>query len=174
MTITTDYRKNKALMTDFHHVVGLAVRRKKVLAQRVFYSIFGILGIAAGALLLFIGENPAVAFLGLLAGGFFAFRAVYYYQYLGFFSARLMTKQVDSVQYTFDDEGVTIVVALEHCTHPYHVFQGVYESRRTFVLLVTNRIGYIIAKTDLSEGEITALRALLKERFEAPLTYFDV
>ena len=174
MTITTDYRKNKALMTDFHHVVGLAVRRKKVLAQRVFYSIFGVLGLASGVLLLVIDSDHAVALLGLLAGAFFAVRAVFYYQYLGFLSARLMLKQVDSVRYTFDDEGVTIDDALEHCVHPYHVFQGIYESRRTFVLLITNRIGYIIAKTDLSDEEISALRALLNARFEVPLKYFDV
>lgn len=173
MTITTDYRKNKELMTDFQRVVGQAVRRKKVLAQRVFYAIFGILGLAAGILLLPTGENLPGAVLGLLVGAFFAVRAVFYYQYLGFFSARLMVKQVDHVTYTFDDEGVTIDDALEHCVHPYHVFKGIYESRRTFVLLVAERIGYVIAKGDLSEGELTALRALFRERFEAPLTYFD-
>ena len=64
--------------------------------------------------------------------------------------------------------------ALEHCEHPYHVFHGIYEARRVFVLLVTTRIGYVIAKSDLSEGETEQLRALFKEKFEQPLVYFDV
>ncbi len=173
MTITTDYRKNKALMQDFHRVVAYAVRRKRVLAQRIFYGVFGVLGTAAGLLLLPVGGYVPAALVGLLAGVFFLVRCVFYYQYLGFFSARLMVRQVDSVRYTFGDDGVTIDDALEHCVHPYHVFQGVYESRRTFVLLLTGRIGYIIAKDDLSADETAALRALLEERFEAPLVVYD-
>ncbi len=174
MTILTDYKKHKALMKDFHHVVALAVRKRRVLAQRIFYSIFGFLGIAAGILVLAIGGNMAIGLVGIAAGIFFAVRALFYYAYLGFMSGRLMAKQIDTVRYTFDKENVIIDDALEHCEHPYHVFHGIYEARRVFVLLVTTRIGYVIAKSDLSEGETEQLRALFKEKFEQPLVYFDV
>ena len=173
MTITTDYKKNKALLADFNHVVARAVRRRRTMGMRIFCGIFGVLGLVAGGLLLWIGEDIPIAILGLVAGAFFAFRAVFYYQYIGFLAGRLLTKRVDQVVYTFDDEGVSVDNALEHCEHPYHVFEGVYESRRLFVLLVTNRVGYLIAKSDLKGEEIEALRALLQTRFEVPLTTYD-
>ena len=174
MTFTTDYRKNKKLMTDFHRVAALAMRRWRVLSQRIFYGVFGVLGIGCGIVLLVAGIEIPIALLGLLVGAYFISRMLFYYQYLGFFSGRLMAERVDHVQYTFGDEGVEIDDALEHCVHPYHVFHGIYESRRIFLLLVTNRIGYIIAKSDLSAEQETALRAILKERFEVPLVYYDV
>ena len=85
-----------------------------------------------------------------------------------------MTKQVDTVTYTIDEDTVIIDDALEHCEHPCHVFLGVYESRRLFVLMLTKRQGYFIAKEDLAEGQEEALRQRLKTQFEAPLQYFDV
>ena len=63
MTITTNYETTQALMTDFHHVTALATRKGRVLAQRIFYTVFGLLGLGNGILLLLIfGEidgNPA-------------------------------------------------------------------------------------------------------------------
>ena len=69
---------------------------------------------------------------------------------------------------------MTIDDALEHCTHAYSAFCGIYESRRIFALLMTPRVGYIIAKTDLSEEQMQELRTLLQEHFEVPLIYYDV
>ena len=46
--------------------------------------------------------------------------------------------------------------------------------KRIFALLLTPRTGYIIAKTDLSEEQMQELRALLQERFEVPLIYYNV
>ena len=54
------------------------------------------------------------------------------------------------------------------------LFCGIYESRRIFALLMTPRVGYIIAKTDLSEEQMQELRTLLQEHFEVPLIYYDV
>ncbi len=39
---------------------------------------------------------------------------------------------------------------------------------------MTPRVGYIIAKTDLSEEQMQELRTLLQEHFEVPLIYYDV
>ena len=177
MTVRTSYQRNKSLFTDFHHVAALATRRRRVLATRIFYGIFGVLGILCGVVLLFIGgdtRNYVMAALGLLFGAYFLVRALFYYRYLGFFTSRMMTKQVDTVTYTIDEDTVIIDDALEHCEHPCHVFLGVYESRRLFVLMLTKRQGYFIAKEDLAEGQEEALRQRLKTQFEAPLQYFDV
>ena len=177
MTISTSYQKNQNLMTDFHHVVSSATNPKRVVGQRVFYSIFGVLGISCGALLLALAEetsNYIMAVLGLLFGVYFAARAIFYYQYLGFFSARVMTKQIDEVTYRFEDDVLVIDDAVEHCEHPYHVVQGIYESKRTFVILITNRVGYIIAKNDLTEEEMLKLRNIFENKFEVPLVYYDV
>ena len=187
MTITTNYETNQALMTDFHHVTALATRRGRVLALRIFYTVFGLLGLGNGILLLLIFDeidgNPtstlAIAVLGVLFGAYFLFRAVFYYPYLGFFSRYMMRKRLSGrvsleVRYTFGGAGMAIDDALEHCTHAYSAFCGVYESRRIFALLLTPRTGYIIAKTDLSEEQMQELRALLQERFEVPLIYYNV
>ena len=186
MTITTNYETTQALMTDFHHVTALATRKGRVLAQRIFYTVFGLLGLGNGILLLLIfGEidgNPAstlaIAVLGMLFGAYFLFRAVFYYPYLGFFRKYVMRRRlsgrVSEVRYTFDKAEMTIDDALEHCTHAYSAFCGIYESRRIFALLMTPRVGYIIAKTDLSEEQMQELRTLLQEHFEVPLIYYDV
>ena len=186
MTITVDYLKNCHRMKDFQHVVALATRKGRVLGQRIFYAIFGVLGLGSGVLLLLIydqleGDGVSsilIAVLGLLAGAFFAVRALFYYQYLGFFSGRVMRKRlagyVSEVRYTFGEEEMTVDDALEHCSHPYSVFQGCYESRRLFVLLLTPRTGYFISKEDLEPGEEEALRALLTERLSKPPVYYDV
>lgn len=177
MTVRTSYQRNKSLFTDFQHVAALAMRRSRVRAVRIFYGIFGVLGVLCGAVLLFIGgasSNYVMAALGLLFGAYFLVRALFYYRYLGFFTSRMMTKQVDTVTYTIDEDTVIIDDALEHCEHPCHVFLGVYESRRLFVLMLTKRQGYFIAKEDLAEGQEEALRQRLKTQFEAPLQYFDV
>lgn len=176
MKVVTSYKKYKGLMTDFHHVVAQATRRGRVIGQRIFYGIFGFLGIASGCTLLFIATDRteySVAALGLIFGIYFAIRCLFYYQYLGFFTGRMMTKEIDEVIYTFDEEKVVIDNALEHCEHPYHVFFGVYESKRIFVLMVTKRIGYIIAKADFTQEELERFRALLCDRFEVPLKQFD-
>ena len=177
MTVRTSYQRNKSLFTDFQHVAALAMRRNRVRAVRIFYGIFGVLGVLCGAVLLFIGgasSNYVMAALGLLFGAYFLVRALFYYRYLGFFTSRMMTKQVDTVTYTIDEDTVIIDDALEHCTHAYSAFCGIYESRRIFALLMTPRVGYIIAKTDLSEEQMQELRTLLQEHFEVPLIYYDV
>ena len=177
MTVQTSYQKNKSLFTDFHHVAALATRRRRVLATRIFYGIFGVLGILCGVVLLFIGgdtRNYVMAALGLLFGAYFLIRALFYYRYLGFFTSRMMTKQVDMVTYTIDEDTVIIDDAMEHCEHPCHVFLGIYESRRLFVLMLTKRQGYFIAKENLEAGQEEELRALLEARFETPLQYFDI
>lgn len=177
VTITTDYKKNKKLMTDFHRVVGTALRRRKVIAQRIFYGIFGVLGIFSGISLLLIAEETSdwtIAFLGLLFGIYFFIRAVFYYQWLGFFSGRMLVKEVSTVQYTFGEETVSIDNALEHCEHPYHVFTGLYEARRIFVLMVTPRVGYVIDKAAFSEEALAQFRALMAEKFEVPPVQYDI
>lgn len=174
MVIRTNYQKNKKFFADLIHVVTLVNRRGRVLAERIFCGFFGVLGVAAGAMLLGMGENYALAVAGLLFGLYFLMRAFFYYRYVGFLSQRMMSGRVDVVEYTLDDDGVTIDDALEHCTHPYHVFLGVYESRRIFVLLLDKRQGYFIAKEDLSEEELMQLRGLIQQHFEMPLRYFDV
>lgn len=177
MTITTDYKQNKKLMTDFQRVVGQALRRRKVLAQRIFYGIFGVLGIFSGIVLLLIAEKTAefaLAFLGLLFGIYFFIHAAFYYQWLGFFSGRMLVKEVSEVKYTFEQDQVVIDDALEHAEHPYHVFTGLYEARRIFVLMVTSRVGYVIAKDALSEEELARFRALISEKFEIPLVQYDI
>ena len=174
MVIRTNYQKNKKFFADLIHVVTLVNRRGRVMAERVFCGFFGILGVGAGAMLLWMGENYALAVAGLLFGFYFLMRAFFYYRYVGFLSRRMMSGRVDVVEYTLDDEGVAIDNALEHCVHPYHVFQGVYESRRIFVLLLDKRQGYFIAKEDLTEEETAQLRSLIRERFETPLRYFDI
>ena len=177
MTITTNYQKNKAVVNDFFHVVTLATRRKKVRIERIFYTALGVLGLWAAVVLFFVGEDIAeytMAVLGTLAGIHFFLRGVFYYQYAGLFSRRRMIKEMDEIKYTFAEECVMVDSSLEHCESPYHVFQGIYESKRIFVLLLTQRIGYIIAKEDLSEEELSELRAILKAKFEVPLIYYDV
>ena len=84
MTITTNYETNQALMTDFHHVTALATRRGRVLALRIFYTVFGLLGLGNGILLLLIFDeidgNPtstlAIAVLGVLFGSIL-YRLIY-------------------------------------------------------------------------------------------------
>lgn len=174
MVVRTNYKKNKKLFADFQHVVALAVRRRRVLGERIFCGIFGVLGVTAGVVLLALGENLALAAAGIIFGAYFLIRALFYYRYLGFLTGRMMTNRVDVVEFTLDENTVMIDDALEHCEHPCHVFLGVYESRRIFVLLLAYRQGYFIAKEDLSEEEITQLRALLQKNFEVPLRYFDV
>lgn len=185
LTVLSDYEKSAALMADFHHVTALATRRGRVLAQRIFYGVFGFLGLFNGALLLWIGvvdgndtATWSIALLGLLFGAFFAVRGVFYYQYLGFISGRVMKKRlaghVSEVRYTFGDTDLTVDDALEHCVHPYHVFMAVCESKRIFALLLTPRVGYMIDKRDMKPAEIEALRAWIGAHFEKPLTYYDV
>lgn len=177
VTITTDYKKNKKLMTDFHRVVGTALRRRKVIAQRIFYGIFGLLGIFSGISLLLIATDStkySVAALGLLFGAYFFIRAAFYYQWLGFFSGRMLVKEVSTVQYTFKEDKVVIDNALEHCEHPYHVFTGLYEARRIFVLMVTPRVGYVIEKAAFSEEALAQFRTLMAEKFEVPLVQYDI
>ncbi len=93
---------------------------------------------------------------------------------LFFVGEDIAEKEMDEIKYTFAEECVMVDSSLEHCESPYHVFQGIYESKRIFVLLLTQRIGYIIAKEDLSEEELSELRAILKAKFEVPLIYYDV
>ncbi len=177
MTITTNYQKNKALMTDFHHVAALATRRKRVIRERIFFGVLGVLGLLCGILLFFVGEDVseyAMAVLGTLAGVHFFVRSLFYYQYLSFFTRRRMIKEMDTITYTFEDEYVSVDTSLEHCENPYRAFQGIYESRHIFLLMLTNRVGYVIAKEDLSEQELVQFRALLEVRFDVPLIYYDV
>ncbi len=144
MTITTNYETTQALMTDFHHVTALATRKGRVLAQRIFIQSLACWVWAMGFCCCSFWEidgNPAstlaIAVLGMLFGAYFLFRAVFYYPYLGFFSKYVMRRRlsgrVSEVRYTFDKAEMTIDDALEHCTHAYSAFCGIYESRRIFL-----------------------------------------
>ena len=176
MTVTT-YYCSKALIRDFQHVMARAGHPKRTLAKRILLAVLGTLFLLCALLLLLIGGGAfeyAFGILDLVCGIMCIVSAIWYYDRLARIALRSMPKNLDKMQFTFSENSILIDNALEHCEHNYSVFYGVCESRRLFVLMLTDRLGYSIDKSVLSEEETENLRNILQTRFSGPLIVYNI
>ena len=95
--------------------------------------------------------------------------SLYLYRY--FFGGQSLFRKTPQMHahftYEFDQEGVKVNTVSGFSSHQsefkYSLIKKIYETDDAFYIMITNRSGYVVVKSGLIEGNLTAFRITLKQ-----------